>query len=128
MVFLCDYCMKRYENHLFYAFIEWYPRMSRLDNIQHKLDSELHPQHMHVADESHLHQRPGIESHFKIIAVSERFYGLSLLARHRLVYAWFTEEFNQGLHALSLYLYTPDEWQARTKEPETPVCAGKKIS
>jgi len=102
--------------------------MSRLHRLEEKLSTELHPTHLQVEDESHTHLRPGIESHFKIIAVSNIFNSLSLLARHRLVYDYCADELSNGLHALSLFLYTPEEWLKRRKDPETPACAGKKSS
>jgi BolA protein len=41
--------------------------------------------------------------------VSEAFAGLSRVARQRLVYHALGEEFDTGLHALSLDLKTPEE-------------------
>ena len=100
--------------------------MSRHHRLEQKLIQELNPTYLRVEDESHTHRGPGVESHFKIVAVSNLFQDMTLLARHRLANDWFANEFNSGLHALSLYLYTPKEWQARSKDPQTPICAGKK--
>ncbi len=42
--------------------------------------------HLEVIDESHMHSVPeGAESHFKVVAVSERFADHKLVGRHRMV-------------------------------------------
>jgi BolA-like protein 1 len=43
--------------------------------------------------------------------VSEEFKGKTPIARHRLVNGLLKEEFDLGLHALSLRLKTPEEWE-----------------
>ncbi len=44
--------------------------------------------------------------------VSESFKGKPQIARHRLVNGMLKEEFDEkGLHALSLRLKTPEEWE-----------------
>ena len=98
--------------------------MSRQERLKLTLTAELNPEYLDISDESHSHQRIGVESHFKIIAVSDCFNNLSLIARHRLVYSWLGAEFNTGLHALSLHLFTSEEWQKRTDLPKTPPCYG----
>ncbi len=40
---------------------------------------------------------------------SDRFSGLTLVKRHQLVYSLLGEEFQQGLHALSMVTKTPAE-------------------
>lgn len=42
--------------------------------------------------------------------VSSAFSGKTQIARHRLVNALLKDEFDAGLHALSLRLKTPEEW------------------
>ena len=49
------------------------------------------------------------ESHFNVEVVSERFAGLSRIARQRLVYDLLQAEFAGRLHALQLRTLTPDE-------------------
>lgn len=51
-------------------------------------------------------------THLQIAVVSRQFEGLNLLDRHRLVHAALKEAFAQGLHALELKTYTPQEWEA----------------
>ena len=55
------------------------------------------------------------ETHFFIDAISASFAGQAQLARHRRINALMREEFDAGLHALSLRLKTPEEDQ-REKE------------
>ena len=57
----------------------------------------------------HAGARPGGETHYQVTLVSTAFEGLSRIARQRLVYAALREEFDTGLHALSLDLKTPGE-------------------
>jgi len=49
---------------------------------------------------------------FAVAIVSPLFVGKMPIARHRMVNALLKDEFEtQGLHALSLRLRTPDEWE-----------------
>jgi len=50
-----------------------------------------------------------------------------LLVRHRRVNALLAQALQNGVHALALHTYTPEEWQARAAlAPESPNCAGHK--
>ncbi|CCJ28588.1 unnamed protein product [Pneumocystis jirovecii] len=51
----------------------------------------------------------GCGNAFKCQVVSERFYNMNILARHRLVNTVLKEEINK-LHAFSQEDYTPEEW------------------
>lgn len=52
------------------------------------------------------------ELDFAIHLVSESFKGKTAIARHRMVNALLKPEFDErGLHALSLRLKTPEEWE-----------------
>lgn len=49
---------------------------------------------------------------FAVAIVSSAFAGKTQIARHRLVNSLLKDEFdNMGLHALSLRLKTPEEWE-----------------
>jgi len=97
--------------------------MLRKKRLHDALSKALLPAYFVIDDESGNHQRPGVETHFTMIIVSEKFQNLTRLARHRLVNATVSDEFSTGLHALSLHLYTPEEWQKRGKsKPATPPC------
>lgn len=92
--------------------------------IQEKLTQALTPQHLEVINESHGHNVPaGSETHFKVVAVSDIFAGENAVKRHRRVYGILADELANGVHALSLHLYTPDEWIAAAV-PNSPPCLG----
>ena len=99
--------------------------MSRLQRIELSLDEGLVLLHLDVADESHGHNvPPDSESHFKVVAVSDQFDGMSRLDRHRRINGLLKEEFEAGMHALALHTYTVSEWRARFGEaPMSPPCA-----
>lgn len=50
-------------------------------------------------------------SDFAVAIVSSAFEGKTQIARHRLVNGLLKDEFDAGLHALSLRLKTPKEWE-----------------
>ena len=80
--------------------------MSRIENIKQAL-SILKPDYLEVIDESHLHSGhfgPGNDmkfSHMKII-ISAELNGLTLVEKHRTIKALLKDEFDNGLHALSI--------------------------
>ena len=100
--------------------------MSRQSRIESKIQDALSPVHLEVVDESHMHSvPPGAESHFRILVVSERFEGQGLVARHRVLNQLLREELQEGMHALALHLWTPEEWFDRGgAAPQSPPCLG----
>jgi BolA protein len=98
--------------------------MSRQQRIYDALFNHLAPDPLIVENESNQHNVPkGSETHFKVIAVSEKFETLRPVARHRQVNQLLTDEFSSGLHALSLHLFTPSEWQEKkTGARASPAC------
>ena len=94
--------------------------------IEQKLREGFEPLHLEVANESHMHNVPeGSESHFKIIAASSAFEGMSLLARHRMVNQLLAHELANGVHALTMHTMTPEEWFKKGGAvPESPPCMG----
>lgn len=100
--------------------------MTRKERIEEQLKLAFSPLHLEVTDESHMHSVPeGAESHFKVVAVSERFAEHNLLSRHRMVNGELKVELESGLHALALHTWTPDEWFKKGgKAPESPQCMG----
>ncbi|MDI9818142.1 MULTISPECIES: BolA family transcriptional regulator [unclassified Legionella] len=100
--------------------------MSRERRITQLLDSHLKPFYLAVENESHMHHVPEqSETHFKVVAVSDKFKNKSLLARHRQINSLLTDELNTGLHALTLHLYTVEEWEKRNKTAQdSPTCRG----
>lgn len=96
--------------------------MSIQSSIQAKLSS-LAPSLLNVENESHMHSVPEhSETHFKVTMVSADFDGLRPVQRHQKIYALLQEELSNGVHALALHLYTPDEWQGQS--PDSPKCMG----
>ena len=97
--------------------------MSTQQNIQEKLQ-ELTPAHVEIINESHMHAGPATDSHFKLVVVSDVFNGVRTVARHQKLYKMLAEELQGPVHALSLLLYTPEEWQ-QAEVPNSPNCMGK---
>lgn len=94
-------------------------------SIENKLSQRFDPAYLEVINESGQHSRPGTQTHYKVILVTEAFAGASRVQRHRDVSACLETEFNAGVHALSLKLYTPAEWEARHGAvPPSPHCRG----
>lgn len=98
--------------------------MSRKERIEQILTKELFPVFLSVEDESHNHHVPeGAQTHFKVIATSAKFTDLNRVARHRVVNHLLSKEFDLGMHALSLHLYTEEEWVIKNKSVlESPSC------
>ena len=72
------------------------------------------PSLLQIEDDSarhagHAGARPGGETHFNVLIVSEAFAGRARVARHRMVHTALEAEFAAGLHALVLTLRTPEE-------------------
>ncbi|MBX3431129.1 MAG: BolA family transcriptional regulator [Hyphomonadaceae bacterium] len=79
--------------------------------MEAQLRGRFSPVHFVLTDQSSLHAghagaRPGGETHYRLEMHAEAFKGLSRVERQRLVYAALREEFETGLHALSLDLKT----------------------
>ncbi|RAL22907.1 BolA family transcriptional regulator [Lujinxingia litoralis] len=55
----------------------------------------------------------GTMDHYKAVVVSEHFAGKTLVARHRAIYQALAEEMKGPIHALTLEVFTPEEWDAR---------------
>ncbi|EXJ13225.1 BolA family protein [Imhoffiella purpurea] len=99
--------------------------MSRKERIEELLQEGFAPVHLDIVDESYMHAVPtDAESHFKLLVVSESFEGIAMVERHRLVNQLLDEEFAQGLHALTMHTWTPEEWEAKGGVPESPPCLG----
>ena len=86
--------------------------MSRVERIREALQAALEPEHLLVTDDSHKHAghagaRDG-RGHFHVQIVSEAFYGMSPLARHRAIYAALGQMMETDIHALSIQATAPD--------------------
>ena len=98
--------------------------MTRAERIQTLLSEQLQTVFVSIDNESHKHHVPmDSETHFKLVIVALDFQALSKIARHRLIHKLLNDELSTGLHALSLHLYTPTEWDSQqTQVPQTPSC------
>lgn len=91
---------------------------TRRDRIQQTLTAIFRPESLEIIDESGRHANhagrhglPAGETHYRVAMVAQSLVGQSRLARSRAVHEALADEFNGGLHALSLSLRTPDEVQ-----------------
>ncbi len=101
--------------------------MSRAIRINDILTMALHPLHLEVENESHMHSvPPGSETHFKVLIVSPSFEGKSRVDRQRMINELLKAELQSGLHALTQRTLTPQEWdlQKSKLEFESPECRG----
>jgi len=99
--------------------------MSIETSIRSKITDAISPFYFEIENESHMHSGPATESHFKLVVVSDAFAGKRLVQRHQTIYKILAEELEGPVHALSMHLYTNDEWQARAQEaPQSPPCMG----
>jgi BolA protein len=86
---------------------------TRVERIHLLMAEALGPTLLEVTDESHLHAgHAGAASgggHFRVKIVSERFEGLRLVMRHRLVYDAVQGMIHTDIHALSITAHAPSE-------------------
>lgn len=92
-------------------------------DIDQAVRTALHPQRLEVVDDSHLHAghagaREG--RHFTVRVTSERFTGLSRVARHRLIYDSVQLLIPRGIHALAIEAHAPGESES---PPKLPPCS-----
>jgi BolA protein len=94
--------------------------MSRLTNVEEKLQAAFQPDYLSIINESHLHAGHhhhddgerfdgSGETHFRVRIVSPAFTGQSRLARHRAINETLDEVLKGGLHALAVEAYAPGE-------------------
>lgn len=97
---------------------------NRQQNITECLKSALAPEFLEVINESNQHHVPeNSETHFKVTIVCKQFEALSLIERHRRINTLLKNEFDSGLHALSIHAYTLNQWQERkSQSPKSPNC------
>ncbi|KAG2150517.1 bola-like protein-domain-containing protein [Suillus clintonianus] len=88
--------------------------------MREKLTTLLQPSKLIITNESQLHRHHAAmrsqgggngETHFAVQVISDAFKGKNTVQRHRLIYSTLSEEFSQGLHALSLNTKTSEEAQ-----------------
>ena len=98
--------------------------MSVEKKIEHTLSDNFDLSHLEVINESHMHSGPNTDSHFKVILVSDEFKDVKLVQRHRRINELLKYELENGVHALSLHLFTIDEWKEKDEYvKDSPPCA-----
>ena len=94
--------------------------------IEHTLRDNFQLSHLEVINESHMHSGPNTETHFKVVLVSEEFKDVKLVQRHRKINELLKYELENGVHALSLHLFTMDEWKEKDEYVKaSPPCASQ---
>lgn len=88
--------------------------MNRAERIRASLTKAFSPDGLEIVDESHLHAghagaRPEGETHFRVSVTSRAFEGVGRVQRQRLVNQALAQEFDSGLHALSIKAVAPAE-------------------
>ncbi len=85
--------------------------------IERRMKEDLAAVHLEIVDESWKHAgHAGAASgggHFILKVVSDRFEGVSLLDRNRMVFEILKEEMKGEIHALAIKAMTPEEWKRR---------------
>ncbi len=86
------------------------------EKIEKKLRDLLAPTVFKLQNDSASHsghyQGDG-ETHFSLLLVATSLAGKSKVERHRLIYKELKEEFDQGLHALAIEAFTPEEYEQK---------------
>lgn len=89
------------------------PRATRSARLEARLRAALQPTEIEVIDDSHLHAgHAGAadgRGHFTVHLVAERFAGLPVVRRHRLVYEAVGDLMTTDIHALSIRALAPGE-------------------
>ena len=70
------------------------------------------PNYLKVTNESIQHKghtHAGEYTHFRITLVSDTFTGIPPVNQHRMVYTALEPAFKEGLHALALHTFSPEE-------------------
>lgn len=86
--------------------------MTRTEKLRQKLEAELKPVRLEVADDSAKHAghaKAGDGGHFRVFIVCPAFSGKPLIARHRMVYEALSEQMRSEIHALSIVARAPEE-------------------
>lgn len=93
--------------------------------IKEKLETGLDVEFLSIENESHMHSGPAMDTHFKVTLVSEGFAGKRMVQRHQLIFGLLSNEMKNPIHALSMHLFTQQEWQEREqKVMPSPKCMG----
>jgi BolA family transcriptional regulator, general stress-responsive regulator len=93
------------------------PAATRAGRLDERVRAALQPLELEIVDDSHLHAgHAGAadgRGHFSVHVVSERFAGLPVVRRHRLVYDAVGDMMVTDIHALSIRALAPGEGTPR---------------
>ncbi len=93
--------------------------------LAQQLTEAFAPAVLEIENESYKHSVPkGSESHFKVFIASDKFDGVKLLDRHRMVNDAVAELLKTKVHALSIKAKTPQQVAAGAAMQTTPNCKG----
>lgn len=99
--------------------------MSIEQELIERLTKSFSPSFLSVINESHMHSVPAnSETHFKVVVVSEDFADSPSVRRHQSVYALLPDLLRNPIHALSMHLFTADEWALDATVQDSPNCLG----
>lgn len=89
--------------------------MQTKDKIEQILGENIHATVLTILDDSNKHKghTGAIESgggHFHVLIVSTDFEGLTLVARHKKIYALLMNTLKEQIHALGIKALTPQEY------------------
>jgi BolA protein len=88
-------------------------RATRAERLAACLHAALQPIELEIIDDSHLHAGHAGASdgrgHFTVNVISERFAGVPVVRRHRLVYQAVGDMMETDIHALSIRALAPGE-------------------
>lgn len=95
--------------------------MSRIKTIRERIEKKLSPIRMRVDDETGFHiSHPAMaesilpqETHLKIYVASDKFNGVGRLERNRAVNELIMDEFDAGLHAVTITCDSGDEYREK---------------
>lgn len=90
--------------------------MQMEEKIKQAISEGLSPNRIQLINESHKHaghsgDDGSGQTHFKLMVVSDKFIGHNRMQRQRFVNGLLAEHFQQGLHAISMELYTAEEFK-----------------
>lgn len=89
---------------------------TRVERIEKRLREAFAPTHLDIIDDSRSHAghagaRESGGGHFFAVIVSPLFEGCSLVARHKRVYEALGDLMKSDIHAFSMKVFTPSEYQ-----------------
>ena len=66
-----------------------------------------------LKDKIEVFDSQGTGDHFSIIVISDKFSGMTLVDRHKMIYSIFSDKIVTEIHAIQIQTYTLDEWKGK---------------